>query len=169
VGDEIVTVVAFTAPADPFEPVAVMQVPTVTSLRLAFRLAMIVVEAVRSTVVWPLSVFCTSSVLPVMLAMLPVAAGLNADDPAAPPAPPVPAPPAAPAPPALVAAAAVVVVVAGGVVAAGALAAVEAPPPQAAASKDMAANKTAAGARWRVLPEGNLKCVTGFVPPISMS
>jgi hypothetical protein len=51
VGEEIVTVVAFTAPAEPFEPVAVMQVPTITSLRLAFRLAMIVVEAVRSTVV----------------------------------------------------------------------------------------------------------------------
>jgi hypothetical protein len=118
---------------------------------------MMVVEAVRSTVVWPLSVFCTSRVLPVMLAMLPVAAGLNADDPAA-----APGPPAAPAPPALVAAAAVVVVVAGGVVVAGALAALEPPPPQAAASKEMRANKPAADARWRVLPEGILMCVTGL-------
>jgi outer membrane biosynthesis protein TonB len=51
VGEEIVTLVAFTAPAEPFAPVAVMQVPTITSLRLAFRLAMIVVEADTSTVV----------------------------------------------------------------------------------------------------------------------
>jgi hypothetical protein len=168
VGEEIVTVVAFTAPAEPFEPVAVMQVPTITSLRLAFRLAMIVVEAVRSTVVWPLAALCTSRVFPVMLAMLPVAAGLNADDPA--PAPGPPAPPAPPAPPpALVAAAGAVVVVAGGVVVAGALAALAPPPPQAAANKDMRANKPAADARFRVLPEGILIYVTGFVPPVSMS
>jgi hypothetical protein len=137
-----------------------MHSPTVTSLRAAFRLAVIVVEAVRSTVVWPVSVFCTSRVLPVMLAILPVAAGLNADEPAGPP----PAPPAAPPPPAalppLEAAAAVVVVVAGGVVVAGAFAALAPPPPQPAANNDKTANRPAAGARWRVLPEGILKCVT---------
>ena len=88
VDEKIVTLVAFTAPAEPFEPVAVMHTPTFTSLRLAFRVAVIVVEAVRSTVVWPVSVFCTSRVLPVMLAMLPVAAGPNAGRPPAPRQPP---------------------------------------------------------------------------------
>jgi hypothetical protein len=151
VDEKIVTLVAFTAPAKPFEPVAVTHSPTVTSLRLAFRLAVMVVEAVRSTVVWPVSVFCTSRVLPVMLAILPVAAGPNAE-----------APPGEPAPPALVAAAGVVVVVTGAVVVAGALAALEPPPPQAAASNDMTANKPAADARRRVLPEGISKFVTGL-------
>jgi len=155
VDEKIVTFVAFTAPAEPFEPVAVMHTPTLTSLRLAVRLAVMVVEAVRSTVVWPVEVFCTSRVLPVMLAILPVAAGVKADDPAA-----APGPPAAPPPPVLVAAAAVVVVVAGGVVVAGALAALEPPPPQAAASKDMTANRPAADAKRRVLPEGISNIVT---------
>jgi hypothetical protein len=110
---------------------------------------MMVVEAVRSTVVWPVSVFCTSRVLPVMLAILPLAAGPNAE-----------APPGEPAPPGLVAAAAVVVVVAGGAVVAGALAALEPPPPQAAASKDMTANRPATDAKRRVLLEGISKIVT---------
>ena len=51
VDEKIVTFVAFAAPAEPFEPVAVMHTPTFTSLRLAVRLAVMVVEAVRSTVV----------------------------------------------------------------------------------------------------------------------
>src|SRR5579863_1104524 len=135
VDEKMVTLVAFTAPAEPFEPVAVMHTPTFTSLRLAVRLAVIVVEAVRSTVVWPVAVFCTSRVLPVILAIFPVAAGLKAGEPATPPGPP--AAPEPPAVPALVAAAAVVAVVAGGAVVAGALAALAPPPPQAAASKDM--------------------------------
>jgi len=155
VDEKMVRFVAFTAPAEPFEPVAVMHTPTFTSLRLAVRVAVMVVEAVRSTVVWPVAVFCTSTVLPVMLAILPVAAGVKADDPA-----PAPGPPAAPAPPALVAAAAVVVVVAGGAVVAGGFAALGPPPPHAAASKDMTANRPAADAKRRVLPEGISKIVT---------
>jgi hypothetical protein len=134
-----------------------MQVPTVTSLRLAFNVAVMVVAAVRSTVVWPDSLFCTSNVSPVMVAICPEAEGPNVD-----------APPAGAAPP-FTAAATVVVVVAGGTVVAGALAALGLPPPQAAANKDMRANKPAADARFRVLPEGILICVTGFVPPVSMS
>src|SRR5208282_5318197 len=94
-------------------------------------------------------VFCTSRVLPAMLAILPVAAGPNAG-----------APPGEPAPPALVAAPAEVVVVAGGAVVAGVLAALAPPPPQAAASNDMIANKPAADAKRRVLPEGISKIVT---------
>jgi hypothetical protein len=149
VDEKTVTLVAFTAPAEPFEPVAVMQTPTFTSLRLAFTVAVIAVDAVRSTVVWPVSVFCTSRVLPVMLAMLPEAAGPNPEG-----------PPAEPAPPPAAAAAAVVVVVAGAAVVAGALAALEPPPPQAAASKDRTANKPAADAMRRVLAEGISKFVT---------
>jgi len=149
VDEKIVTLVAFTAPAGPFEPVAVMHTPAFTSLRLAFRVAVIVVETVRSTVVWPVSVFCTSSVSPVMLAMLPEAAGPNAE-----------VPPAERAAPPL--AAAVVGVVAGAVAVGGALAALGPPPPQAAASKDMTANKPAANAGRRVLPEGISKFVTGL-------
>jgi hypothetical protein len=155
VDEKMVTLVAFTAPAEPFEPVAVMHTPTFTSLRLAVRVAVMVVEAVMSTVVWPVEVFCTSRVLPVILAILPVAAGAKEGVPVG-----EPARVGEPAPPALVAAAAVVVVVAGGVVVAGALAALEPPPPQAAASKDMTANRPAADAKRRVLPEGISKIVT---------
>jgi hypothetical protein len=72
------TLVAWTTSAVPFVPVAVMQDPVTMVLMPTGTVAVILVLAVKSTVVWPLSALWTSSVLPVMLAIVPEAAGAKA-------------------------------------------------------------------------------------------
>lgn len=130
----IVMEVALTPPVDVFVPVAVMQDPALTSLRDSSTVAVILVLEVTLTVVWPLSVFCTSRMLPEILAILPSAAGVKAEV-AAPPV--VPGLPVAPV--FFVAVAAAVVVV----VALADLAGVPPPPPHAAATRAKAATDAA--------------------------
>jgi hypothetical protein len=155
---EIVTVVASTAPPGPFVPTAVMHTPAVTSLTLADTVAVMSVLEVRSTVVWPVSVFCTSSVSPEMLAIFPKAAGAKADVPPAPPAPPAPLAPPAPEPPLPLVAAAVVAVVP---VAEALFPPVPPPPPHAAATNETAAKTPAVNVGRRVLPDSNSRWVKG--------
>ncbi|HXW81890.1 MAG TPA: hypothetical protein VEJ84_20490 [Acidimicrobiales bacterium] len=78
VAENIITVVASMLPPEPLVPVAEIQPPLFTPLRPTGTVAVITVFELTFTVVWPDSGFCTSSMLPVTLAIEPEAAGLKA-------------------------------------------------------------------------------------------
>jgi hypothetical protein len=166
-----ILVASTAAPPLPFVPEAVTHVPALTAVSLTATVAVIRVLAVKITVVWPLSWLCTSSVFPVMLAIVPEAAGANdaaSAGRAPPPAPPAPLPaPPALSPPAgelawlaVATAAAAVVVVLEALAADG-----DPPPPHALNINDATASAPPAPANRRLPVRNTANLLTTAFPP----